>query len=173
MQKNCKNCKKDFEIRDEDQTFYEQVHSPLPEYCPDCRMARRLSFRNERTFYRRPCDLCKKDGISLYPVGTTFPTYCHSCWWSDGWDPKSYAMEYDASRPFMEQFGELLSRVSRIKLNIVGTNVRSDYTNNSGDNKDCYLIFAAENNEDCMYGRLAKGASTAHLFMILKSVMNA
>lgn len=152
----CKTCSQNFEIRNEDKIFYDQVGAPLPHYCPDCRMARRLSFRNERTLYKRACDLCKKESISLYPKGTTFPTYCHDCWWSDNWDPKDYTMDYDSSRPFVEQFGELISKVPRILLNVVGTNVRSEYTNNSGDNKDCYLIFAAELNEDCMYGRLVQ-----------------
>lgn len=156
MQSVCKTCRKDFEIRKEDQVFYEQMSAPLPHYCPDCRMARRLSFRNERTLYKRACDLCKKESISLYPKGTTFPTYCHDCWWSDKWDPKDYAMDYDQSRPFLEQFGELIGKVPRIMLNVIGNNVRSDYTNNSGENKDCYLIFAAEYNEDCMYGRLVQ-----------------
>lgn len=56
----CKTCQKDFEIRNEDLIFYEQVKTIPPLDCPDCRAMRRLAFRNERTFYKRPCDLCKK-----------------------------------------------------------------------------------------------------------------
>lgn len=33
-----------------------------------------------------------------------------------------------------------------------GTVVNSDYTNRASDNKDCYLIFAANKNENCSYG---------------------
>ncbi len=44
-------------------------------------------------------------------------------------------------------------RVPRIQLLVINS-VRSDYTNNAGDNKDCYLIFAAEENEDSAYSRL-------------------
>ncbi len=159
MTKNCKTCKKDFLIRDEDLVFYEQVKSPIPEYCPDCRMARRLAFRNERTLYKRVCDLCKNDGVSLYPSGTVFPVYCHKCWWSDKWDPRDFAMDYAPSRPFLEQFQELQNKVPRIALLVIDS-VRSDYTNNAGENKDCYLIFAAEKNEDCMYGRLIQHCKT-------------
>ncbi len=155
IKQNCKTCSKEFEIRDEDVVFYEQMKSPMPQYCPDCRMMRRLAFRNERTLYKRACDLCKTDGVSLYPAGTPFPVYCHKCWWSDKWDPRSFAMEYDSSRPFLDQFKELQSKVPRIALLVIDS-VRSDYTNNAGENKDCYLIFAAENNEDCMYGRLVQ-----------------
>lgn len=154
INKNCRTCEKEFVVRDEDIVFFEQVRSPMPEHCPDCRMARRLAFRNERTLYKRPCDLCGEGGVSLYPAGgTSFPVYCHKCWWSDKWDPRDYAMEYDSSRPFLEQFKELQNKVPRIALLVIDS-LRCDYTNNAGENKDCYLIFAAENNEDCAYSRL-------------------
>ncbi|MFA6520134.1 MAG: hypothetical protein WCT44_00850 [Candidatus Paceibacterota bacterium] len=153
MEKNCKSCKKDFEVRKEDLIFYDQIKVPPPNYCPDCRMMRRLAFRNERTLYKRTCDLCNKDGVSLYPAGTPFPVYCQKCWWGDGWDPKIYAMDWNKSRPFMEQFAELKNKVPRIGLLVIDS-INSDYTNNAGENKNCYLIFAAENNEDCLYGRL-------------------
>jgi hypothetical protein len=153
INKECKTCNKGFEVRDEDLVFYEQVKSPEPDYCPDCRMMRRLAFRNERTLYKRDCDLCHTSGVSLYPSDTTFPVYCHKCWWSDKWDAREFAMDYDPSRPFLEQFKELQNKVPRIALLVIDS-VRCDYTNNAGENKDCYLIFAAENNEDCLYSRL-------------------
>jgi hypothetical protein len=153
MHTTCVQCHTEFVILPEDSVFYEQMKTPLPLYCPDCRMMRRLAFRNERTLYKRPCDLCRKDGVSLYPLGTPFPVYCHSCWWSDKWDPREFAQEYDSSRSFLDQFKELQAKVPRISLLVIDS-LRSDYTNNAGENKDCYLIFAAENNEDCQYGRL-------------------
>ncbi len=153
--KICKNCSQKFEITDADQRFYERVKVPAPLYCPPCRMQRRLAHRNERTLYRRVCDLCKKDSVSIYLAKTPWPVYCAPCWWGDGWNAKDYAMAYDPSRPFLDQFKELQSKVPRIALLSI-TSVNSEYTNNSGDNKNCYLIFAAENNEDCYYGRLVQ-----------------
>ena len=153
MNTSCDLCQKEFVIRPEDEIFYAQVDVPLPKRCSDCRMMQRLSFRNERTLYKRPCDMCKKDVISMHTANTPFPVYCHSCWWSDNWDPKSYAKDYDPSRPFIEQYAELHDDVPRVALLVVNS-VRSDYTNSSGDNKDCYLIFAADGNEDSMYSRL-------------------
>ncbi len=149
----CKTCNKEFVIRDEDLVFYEQVKTVPPLYCPDCRMARRLVWRNERTFYKRPCDLCKKDFISVFPKDSEYKVYCYECWWSDDWDPKSFAKDYDLEKPFFEQFGKLLKEVPRLGI-MIHNNVRSDYTNGSAENKDCYLIFAADYNEDCLYGRL-------------------
>ncbi|MBU0612337.1 hypothetical protein KKB58_02870 [Patescibacteria group bacterium] len=151
--KICKTCGKDFEIRKEDFIFFKQVKTASPLDCPDCRMARRLVFRNERTLYKRACDLCKRDLITVYSPESDFKVYCHDCWWSDSWDPKSFAMNYDLNKSFFEQYKELQKKVPRQSMAAVN-NVRSDYTNGSAENKDCYLIFAADYNEDCMYGRL-------------------
>ncbi len=149
----CKTCEKEFVIRDEDIVFYEQMKSPHPLFCPDCRMAKRLNFRNERTFYKRPCDMCNKDMITVYTPESPFKVYCHDCWWGDGWDPKDYGVDYDFSKSFFEQYKALQQEVPRLSL-MAFNNVRSEYTNGSAENKDCYLIFAADYNEDCMYGRL-------------------
>lgn len=148
----CKNCGENFSIREEDLIFYDQVKVPSPNYCPDCRVMRRLAWRNERTFYKRPCDMCQKDIISLYAKDSPFPIYCHECWWGDKWDPKSFGQDYDEDRPFFEQYQELQRNVPRLALMMLNS-VRSEYTNGASDNKDCYLIFAAEYNEDCMYSR--------------------
>ncbi len=161
MNKTCNQCQKEFVIRKEDQIFYAQVEAPAPSYCPDCRMQRRLCFRNERTLYKRACDLCKNEGISLYPPSSPYITYCHTCWWSDEWDPKSFARDYDPTRSFLEQFQEMRLQVPRIQLLVINS-VRSDYTNNAGDNKDCYLIFAAEENEDSAYSRLIMKCKAAY-----------
>ena len=118
-------------------------------------MQRRLAHRNERTLYKRGCDKCDKSMVAIYPAGTPWPVYCAPCWWGDGWDAKEYGLDYDSSRPFFEQFKELQSRVPRIGLLCINS-VNSEYTNNSADNKNCYLLFAAERNEDCSYGRLVQ-----------------
>jgi len=149
----CKTCNKEFEIRDADLVFYEQMKTASPVDCPECRMARRLVFRNERTLYKRQCNLCKKDMVSLYTDEAIYPVYCHDCWWSDKWNPKDYGLEYNFNKSFFEQYKELQIKVPRLSL-LAFNNVRSDYTNGSAENKDCYLVFASDYNEDCMYGRL-------------------
>ncbi len=155
MQKVCKTCEKDFEIRKEDLIFYEQVKTIPPVDCPDCRAMKRLAFRNERTFYKRPCDMCKKDMVSLYPADSPYQIYCNECWWSDKWDPKDFGQEYDLSKTFFEQYAELQKKVPRLSLMNLNA-VRTEYANGTSDNKDSYLIFAGEYNEDCMYSRLVQ-----------------
>jgi len=153
MQKNCKTCKKDFEIQKEDLDFYEKMKDLPPNYCPSCRMARRLAFRNERTLYKRKCSKSGKSVVSIYPESTPFPVYDQHIWWGDQWDGLDYGQDYDPTKPFFEQLQELKNKVPRISLLNINS-VNSDYGNNVEDSKNCYLIFAAQKNQDCMYGRL-------------------
>ena len=153
MQQNCKNCKKNFEIEEEDLNFYEKMKAPAPNYCPACREMRRLAFRNERTLYKRACSKSGKPVISIYPENTPFPVYDQHIWWGDEWDAMDYGQNYNPNRPFFEQFLELKNKVPRISLLNINS-VNSEYCNNVEDHKNCYLVFAAQLNEDCMYGRL-------------------
>jgi hypothetical protein len=149
---NCKQCQVDFTIREEDQLFYEKMNAPHPRYCWECRMQRRLAHRNERTLHRRTCDASGASMVSIYPKQTPWPVYTADEWWKDSWSATDYAQDYDPERPFFEQWQALRNRVPRIGLLVVNS-VNCDYTNNAGDNKNCYLIFAADNNEDSMYSK--------------------
>ena len=160
MQKTCVSCGSSFEITSEDLRFLAKLSPevggkrfpiPPPTHCIDCRQRRRLTFRNERCLYRRPCDLCKREIISIYRTGTDYTVYCPECFWSDQWDSLLFGRQVDFQRPFFEQFQELQKAVPRIALHVVN-NENSDYINLSGYNKNCYLIFAAEYDEDCLYG---------------------
>ena len=150
MTKECQNCKVGFEITDDDLRLYNRIKVPPPTWCPECRLQRRLAWRNERALYQRRCDLCKKDIIAMYPEGTVFPVYCRGCWYSDTWDELSYGKDYNSNKPFFEQFKELQNSVPRINL-MVDNSVNCDYTNQIADCKNCYLISSGSDNEDCLY----------------------
>ena len=104
---------------EEDQKLYEKLDLPGPSFCPICRNQRRMSWRNDRTFYVRKCDLTGDQMISLYPEGTKFPVYHPTAWYSDKWDPLDYGQDYDFSRPFFEQWHELMLKVPRLGIDIV------------------------------------------------------
>jgi hypothetical protein len=146
----CQNCKKDFTIEPDDFAFYEKIQVPPPTFCPECRLLRRLLWRNERALYKRSCDLCKKQIIAMYPAEATFPVYCRPCWFSDSWDATSYARDYDFSRPFFEQFRDLLAVVPQIATQ-VDKSMNSDYCNQIVSCKNCYLVVGASQAEDSMY----------------------
>ncbi len=153
-QKTCQNCKREFVIEPEDFAFYEKIKVPPPTWCPQCRMQRRMAWRNERGLHQRSCDRCKKSVIGIYPSDSPFTVYCQSCWWSDeAWDPSSFGRAYDPSRSFLEQFRELQLKVPRQHTNNYSesTMVNSEYTNCSGEDKNCYLAIATAYSEDCLY----------------------
>jgi len=143
-------CEKEFEIKNKDLNFYNKIDIETPNYCPTCRMQNKMNWRNERNLYKRPCDLCKKNMITIYSPEKKYQVFCNDCFHGDGWDPSSYAMDLDFSKPFLEQFKELQSRVPRLYA-FVFKNHDSDYTNGAAFNKNCYLIFVSDHNEDSMY----------------------
>lgn len=151
--RTCQNCKSEFTIEADDFTFYKKLVVPPPTFCPECRLQRRLAWRNERTLYQRQCDLCKKNIIAMYPQEAPFPVYCQECWWSDKWNPLGYGQEYDFSKPFFEQFASLMQKVPRFGL-FCKRCINSDYINIAGDSKNCYLVFGCVRNEDCYYGKI-------------------
>ncbi|HEY4513195.1 MAG TPA: hypothetical protein VJH06_01645 [Candidatus Paceibacterota bacterium] len=146
----CQNCKGEFVIEPDDFGFYEKIDVLVPKICPDCRAQLRLSFRNERSFYKRPCDNCKKDIVSTFSPNKNYPSWCPECWWSDKLDGKNYAQDYDANRPFFEQFNELWHKVPKPAL-VSTRDVNCHYLNLAADNKNCYLIIESSNNENCIH----------------------
>ncbi|MBI2623185.1 MAG: hypothetical protein HYW65_01240 [Candidatus Liptonbacteria bacterium] len=148
--RTCQNCHAQFAVDTEDQAFYARLQVPAPTFCPRCRMVRRQMFRNERALYKRPCDLCKKSVVSMYAPDAPYTVYCVECYQSDKWDPLGYGREYDFSRPFFEQFSELMRAVPRRALYIDFASA-SDYTNWGVNLKNCYLVFGGHHYEDCSY----------------------
>ncbi len=149
--KQCQNCKKDFTIEPEDFLFYEKIKVPPPTFCPECRLIRRLIMRNERTLYKRKCDMCNEDKILVYPQESNFKVYCRDCFNSDNWDGIDYGIDLDFNKTFFEQFIDLYNSVPRTGIVKQGFNINSEYTNRVTDLKNCYLIFASAYCENCFY----------------------
>ncbi len=113
----------------------------------------RLAFRNDRFLHKRKCDLTGAAMIALYPQDSPFKVYEHETWFSDKWDPLSYGRPFDFNRPFFEQYADLQKAVPRLSLTNVGS-VNSEYCSQCVFNKNCYLIFGGDRNEDSIYGAL-------------------
>ncbi len=159
--RTCQHCQNAFTVEAEDFDFYKKIEVPAPTFCPQCRLRRRTTWRNERTLYSRPCDACKKPTIGAYAPEAAFTVYCRECWWADNWDSTSFGKEYDFSRSFFEQYKELLSRVPRIAL-VATQNIDSDYANYSLSNKNAYLCFASHYNEDGAYLQYSNRTKNAY-----------
>ncbi|MCX6722898.1 MAG: hypothetical protein NT094_02395 [Candidatus Staskawiczbacteria bacterium] len=148
--KICQNCKSEFVIESDDFAFYEKMKVPIPTFCPDCRIIRRMTWRNERTLYHRKCDATGKDIITMFSPEQTLMVYERDYWWSDKWDQNAAGRDYDFSKPFFEQFRELFEKAPLV--NLANSNTRnSEYGNHNADMKDCYLVYASFKNEDLSY----------------------
>lgn len=128
------------------QTF----HIPGPDISKEERLKARLIFRNERKLYRRNCDKTGKSIISNYAPHKAYTVYDKEYRRSDNRNPMDYAMNIDYSKPFFTQFDELLHKVPRTSAIVVSAE-NSDYNNNVGYVKNCYLCFDNGRLEDCLY----------------------
>lgn len=148
--RQCQNCKASFPIDAHDFAFYAGMNVPPPTWCPECRMIRRMVFRNERLLFRVKDAAEGKEIFSGIPPQARLKVYEKEYWWSDAWDAMDYGRDYDFSHPFFEQFRELLYAVPWPSRNVVRI-INSDYSNNAGDLKNCYLCFNVGSAEDSAY----------------------
>ena len=151
--KNCQNCKENFTIEPDDFSFYERMKVPPPTLCPLCRQKRRMFVRNFRTLYKRPSSKSGKMIISMYHERQPFPVYSSEEWYGDDWDAMDYGKDFDFSRPFFEQFKELLDTVPRYSL-MVNNSPDSGYCNITTRSSHCYFVFGCADNEYCDYGHV-------------------
>ena len=152
--RNCQNCKSEFIIEPEDFQFYSKIEVSPPTFCPDCRLQRRLVFRNERSLHKDTCDLCGKSIISMYSSLKPYKVYCPPCYYSDKWNPLDYTREYNFNKPFFIQFQELEKNTPQLAL-LQQNSVNSPWINYELDDKNCYLNFGGHYNEDCAYNQYA------------------
>ncbi|MBI2889101.1 MAG: hypothetical protein HYY10_04220 [Candidatus Liptonbacteria bacterium] len=154
--RSCQNCKNQFVIEPEDFDFYKKMCVPPPTFCPDCRAQRRMLWRNERTYYKRPCNAPghSEGVISIIAPESPFVIFDQQYWWSDSWDPLDAGRDLDFSKPFFKQYRELLERVPIIALSNTNS-VNSDYCSSAAWNKDCYLISGGGWDERVSYANRA------------------
>jgi hypothetical protein len=170
MDKFCTNCHSPFTITPEDRKFYEKITVPIPTFCPSCRMQRRMSFRNERSLYKRSCNLCKKDIIAAYKPEATHPVYCPECWWGNQWNVLDYGRKLDLNEPFFPQFHALQKTVPRLSLAIVTSRAQNcDFCNYIDYAKNCYLCAGSVQVEDCLYGNPYESRDCVDSFLVRES----
>ena len=153
MQKTCTICGLMFTLTPKELSLYEEFGFPPADECFTCQQKHRMSFRNGRTLYTRTCDLTGEQIISIYAPDKPFKVYKREEWYGDRWDGIEYGRDFDFSRPFFEQLHELRLQVPRCALLNVNPQ-NSDYCNMCIDNKNCYLVFGGDYNEDAMYSTM-------------------
>ncbi len=154
MNTQCTQCSKTFSVSEQLQQAVDQFVMPVGKCCFECMQKQHLLFSGEWSLRKRTCDSSGKQIVSIYSEDAPFPVYDPAVWSSDEWDPLEYGREIDFARPFFEQYRELQSVVPRAALmNINAEN--SDYCHSSYGNKNCYLIFGGDLNENALYGQLS------------------
>lgn len=153
MQYTCEVCHCAFELSEKEIALYKEFeHEPTPQ-CFACQHKHRMSFRNSRNLYSRTCDLTGEKIVTIYAPSSPFKVYKREEWYGDKWDGLDYGRDFDFSRPFFEQYRELQLEVPRCALLNVNPE-NSEYCNMCMDNKNCYLVFGGDYNEDAMYSTM-------------------
>lgn len=89
----------------------------------------------------------------MYAPHAPYKVFTHEEWWADNWDARQFGRDFDFSRPFFEQFKELLLAVP--KMNLQSTQSEScEYSNFALKSKNCYLVFGCVDNDSCAYGHI-------------------
>lgn len=151
--KTCKKCQNNFELDQDDFSFYEKMKVPVPEICPLCRQQWRTLFRNFKTLYKRPSSKSGEMIITMYNPDVPFPVWDIAEWWADDWEAMDYGIELDLSKRFTDQMKELSDKVPRFSL----MNTKSEnceYSNMTLRSKNCYLVFGCVEDENCDYGHI-------------------
>jgi hypothetical protein len=157
MQQTCHQCQSAFEITEGDRVLLERLQVPEPRMCAPCCERLRFSFRNERSLYKRKCDLTGRDIVSIYAPDTPYKVYHREEWFSDKYDPLEYGREIDFGRPFFDQFQELSLTVPYEHM-VIMNSVNCDYCNFVINSKNCYMSMRVDA-EDVSYGYLVFGKS--------------
>ncbi|HBM15130.1 MAG TPA: hypothetical protein DD381_02110 [Lentisphaeria bacterium] len=118
--------------------------------------------------------MCNNDVISIYHPGGKTKIVCQKCWWGDDFDASKYGKDYDFSKPFFEQYKELMSEVPFMANFVVDESrmVNSPYNNMVVDLRNCYFLTNADFNEDCAYGsETEKSKNCIDINLVHKSEM--
>src|SRR3989344_3385174 len=145
----CQNCKNPFTIEPDDFAFYEKMKVPPPTWCPECRLIRRLTWRNEWQIFKKP-DIHGKEIFSGFHRDAPVKIMKVEEWYSDSWDPLATGREYDFSKPFFVQMQELLKEAPVLARSLTRP-VESEYCMNATEPKNCYLSFGLSYSENCTY----------------------
>ncbi len=100
------------------------------------------------------------------PAHAPWPVYCGRCFW-DKWDEMKYGRDIDWSKPFLQQYKEMIERMPHTgQQQVIPTMVNSDYTCIASYLKNCYLLFNSDYDEQCAYSTCLERSNNCYdIFM--------
>ncbi|MBI2453137.1 hypothetical protein HYV56_00365 [Candidatus Peregrinibacteria bacterium] len=78
--KQCQQCSRNFQIINQELTFYKKMSLPIAHCCPDCRHRRRFLLRRPRSLWQRTCDHCKNPITTAFSPQASETVYCEKCY---------------------------------------------------------------------------------------------
>ena len=163
--KICEQTGQEFHITDKDLEFYDKISPifgwkkysiPTPRLCPEARQQRRLSWRNERSLYKRTCDKTWENIISFISPDKPYPVYKREVWFTDAYNPCDYGIDFDFTKTFSEQFKTLLDTVPRFSIQQQDPMEASEYCNLASNCNQSYMITDSDFCEKWMYSNVLK-----------------
>lgn len=153
-------CEKNFKVTEEDIKFYHKLRVPPPALCPSCRRMRRLGFGLILRFYKQQCQAPnhKESVISVVSPGTNLKIYDWDYYRKYEWEPLSYAVSPNKSRPFFDVLLDLRRNVPQPAIVRDPANIDSDYTINGRYLKHGYFVSGGWNSERIYYSVTTKRA---------------
>lgn len=139
-----------FSVSDLERSLLERFSLPLPTWSPLERRRLRLAYRNQRRLYRRTCAATGKSLISVFPPEFPGSVVSLNYWWSDEWDARSWGREFDFTRPFFEQFGELF-HAAPLPSSMVNNCENCEYNAYCAVSRNCYLCQSSAESENVCY----------------------
>ncbi len=154
--KKCRLSGQEFFVTDKDLALYEKLGVPAPTLCPEELYRNICSYRQELNLFPRKCDKTSEFILSCYRENTIFPVYQNKIWWSDDWSAFEYAMDFDFSKTFFEQYKSLQDVVPREGTTIFNSE-NCVYTGHCRNSKNCYLSFGVSKAEEAYYSYWVNG----------------
>ena len=110
-----------------------------------------LAWGNLRHLFHAKSALSGVPHLSRYNPRDGYHSVTQEEFWDDRVDNIRFGRSYDFSRPFFDQYAELIRQVWCMALSITNSE-GSDYCNGVENIRDCYLCFSAREARECMYG---------------------
>lgn len=158
MEKVCTVCQISFPVHERDLKFYAAISPiiqeqkfalPTPSHCPECRLKRRLLWRNETTLYLRKSDFTGQDIISIYSPEKSNKIYELKQY--EHLDLMNWGKTIDPHKSIFRQFTDFFRQVPLQALNNMGENESSEYCNYGYQCQNCYLCFWGDVSQDSLY----------------------
>lgn len=175
LQQICRVTGKPFEVSELEQELLQRAGTlhpmlkesfPLVDIHPLERLRMVFALSSTTSLYNAKSAISGQPQISRFDPALPYKICTYDEFFSDAVDNTLFGRDYDFSRPFFEQWHELTQAVYLCPLNNNNA-VNSPYANGAGNVKNCYLVSAAFDCEDCAYGTdLSKCISCFHCVKI-------